>query len=96
MLRYENRTAPQLIKCGQLQGWGYAEGSHILNELSRDDQLKSAITSLVNKSLIEVVKMSGMRGVFMGADKGNEEQLTKRLEIRFILHKNSLRVQKCA
>lgn len=81
VLRYEHRTAPKLIKCGQLQGWGYAEGSHILNELSRDDQLKSAITSLINKSLIEVVKMSGMRGVFMGADKGNEEQLTKRLEM---------------
>lgn len=81
VLRYEHRTAPKLIKCGQLQGWGYAEGSHILNELSRDDQLKSAITSLINKSLIEVVKMAGMRGVFMGADKGNEEQLTKRLEM---------------
>lgn len=81
VLRYEHRTAPQLVKQGQLQGWGYAEGAHILNELSRDDQLKSAITSLVNKSLIEVIKMSGMRGVFMGTDKGNEEQLRKRLEM---------------
>lgn len=81
VLRYEHRSAPQLIKNGQLQGWGYAEGAHILNELSRDDQLKSAITSLVNKSLIEVIKMSGMRGVFMGADKGTEEQLRKRLEM---------------
>lgn len=81
ILRYEHRTAPNLIKNGQLQGWGYAEGSHILNELSRDDQLKSAITSLVNKSLIEIIKMAGMRGVFMGADKGNEEQLKKRLEM---------------
>lgn len=81
VLRYEHRWAPRLIKCGQLQGWGYAEGSHIINELSRDDQLKASITSLINKSLIEVVKMAGMRGVFMGADKGNEEQLTKRLEM---------------
>ena len=81
VLRYEHRVAPPLIKNGQLQGWGYAEGAHILNELSRDDQLKSAITSLVNKSLIEVIKMSGMRGVFMGSDKGNEEQLRKRLEM---------------
>ena len=81
VLRYEHRTAPQLVKTGQLQGWGYAEGAHILNELSRDDQLKSSITSLVNKSLIEVIKMSGMRGVFMGTDKGNEEQLRKRLEM---------------
>ena len=81
VIRYEHRTAPQLVKQGQLQGWGYAEGAHILNELSRDDQLKSSITSLVNKSLIEVIKMSGMRGVFMGTDKGNEEQLRKRLEM---------------
>ena len=81
ILRYEHRVAPKLIKNGQLQGWGYAEGSHILNELSRDDQLKAAIQTLVNKSLIEVIKMSGMRGVFMGTDQANEEQLRKRLEM---------------
>lgn len=81
ILRYEHRIAPKLIKNGQLQGWGYAEGSHIIRELMRDDQLKSSVTSLVNKSLIEVIKMAGMRGVFMGTDKGNEEQLTKRLEM---------------
>ena len=81
VLRYEHRTAPKLVKNGMLQGWGYAEGSHILNELSRDDKLKSSISSLVDKSLIEVIKMAGMRGVFMGADKDNEEQLRKRLEM---------------
>lgn len=81
VLRYEHRTAPRLIKNGQLQGWGYAEGSHIINELARDDQLKTSIASLVNKSLIEVIHMAGMRGVFMGTDKGNEAQLQKRLEM---------------
>lgn len=81
VLRYEHRTAPKLIKTGWLQGWGYAEGSHILNEIARDDQFKAAIQSLVNKALIEVIKMSGMRGVFMGADADNEEQLMKRLEM---------------
>lgn len=81
ILRFENRNAPKLVKCGQLQGWGYAEGSHIFNELMRDDKLKTSIQSLINKSLIEVIKMSGMRGVFMGADKDNEAQLTKRLEM---------------
>lgn len=81
VLRYEHRTAPKLIKNGQLQGWGYAEGSHIINELSRDDKLKASIQSLIDKSLIEVIKMSGMRGIFMGADKENQEQLTKRLEM---------------
>lgn len=81
ILRYEHRTAPKLVKNGQLQGWGYAEGCHVINELSRDDKLKSAITSLINKALIEVIKMSGMRGVFMGADSDNEQQLRKRLEM---------------
>lgn len=81
IIRYEHRVAPKLIKTGQLQGWGYAEGAHIINELARDDKLKSSIQSLINKSLIEVIQMDGMKGVFMGADKENEEQLTKRLEM---------------
>lgn len=81
VLRYEHRTAPKLVKNGQLQGWGYAEGAHILNELSRDDQLKASIQSLINKALIEVIKMSGMRGVFMGQDTESENQLRKRLEM---------------
>lgn len=81
ILRYEHRKAPRLIKNGMLQGWGYAEGCHIIQELIRDDQLKSATLSLVNKSLIEVIKMSGMRGLFMGTDSKNAEQLNKRLEM---------------
>lgn len=81
ILRYEHRVAPKLVKMGMLQGWGYAEGSHILNELTRDDKLKASVQSLVDKSLIEVIKMSGMRGVFMGADSDNEVQLRKRLEM---------------
>lgn len=81
VIRYEHRFAPKFVKQGMLQGWGYSEGSHILNELSRDEKLKSSIQSLVDKSLIEVIKMSGMRGIFMGADEQNETQLTKRLEM---------------
>ena len=81
ILRFEGRTAPKLLKNGALMGWGYAEGCHILNELARDDQLKASITSLVNKALIEIIKMPGMRGIFLGADKDNEKQITKRLEM---------------
>lgn len=81
VIRYEHRIAPKLVKNGMLQGWGYSEGSHILNELARDEKLKNSIQSLIDKALIEVIKMSGMRGVFMGADKENEQQLTKRLEM---------------
>lgn len=81
ILRYEHRTAPKLIKVGQLQGWGYAEGAHIIGELNRDEKLKNSIQSLIDKSLIEIIKMSGMRGVFMGADQASEDQLRKRLEM---------------
>ena len=81
ILRYEGRTAPKFLKNGALQGWGYAEGTHIINELARDDQLKASITSLINKALIEVIKMPGMRGIFLGADKDNERQIQKRLEM---------------
>lgn len=81
VLRYEHRTAPKLIKNGLLQGWGYSEGSHILGELMRDDKLKNSIQSLIDKALIEVIKMAGMRGIFLGADQENEDQLRKRLEM---------------
>lgn len=81
VLRYEHRTAPQFIKRGMLQGWGYAEGAHIINELARDEKLKSSIQSLINKSLIEVIQMDGMRGIFMGASEENQAQLRKRLEM---------------
>lgn len=81
VLRYEHRSAPPFVKRGMLQGWGYAEGAHIVNELARDEKLKGSIQSLINKSLIEVIKMDGMRGIFMGQDKENQEQLKKRLEM---------------
>lgn len=81
VLRYEHRTPPKLVKLGMLQGWGYAEGAHIINELLRDDQIKSSVTSLINKALIEVVKMSGMRGIFMGTDEQSQQQAARRLEM---------------
>lgn len=81
IVRYEHLNAPQLIEKGQLMGWGYAEGAHILNELMRDEELKGAIQSLVNKSLIEVIKMDGMRGLFMGSDDESVKQLQQRLEM---------------
>lgn len=81
ILRFENRTAPNMIKTGMLQGWGYAEGQHIIHELNRDEKLKSSIQSLIDKALIEVIKMQGMTGVFMGAENATDEQLQKRLEM---------------
>lgn len=80
ILRYEHRTAPKRIKNGYLQGWGYSEGAHLFNELRRDDKLKSSIQSLLDKSLIEVVKRSGMRGLFMSTDPVSKKQIEARLE----------------
>lgn len=80
ILRYEHRTAPKRIKNGYLQGWGYSEGAHLFNELMRDDKLKSSVQSLIDKSLIEVVKMSGMRGLFMSTDPVSKKQIQARLE----------------
>lgn len=79
VVRYEHRTAPQLVKAGLLQGWGYCEGSHIINELRRDEKFKTTIQSLMNKALIEVIKMPGMKGIYLGADDANSEQLQNRL-----------------
>ena len=91
ILRYEHRTAPKFIKNGLLQGWGYAEGAHIVNEIMRDDKLKSTIQSLLDKSLIEVIQMAGMRGIFMGGDLNTNDQLKKRLEsIQWARNFNSL------
>lgn len=80
VLRYEHRKAPRFIR-PMLSGWGYAEGSHIFNELKRFDKLNSSITSLIDKSLIEVIKMKGMRGLFMGTDPKTMEQIEKRLKM---------------
>lgn len=81
VLRYEHRVAPNLLRNGELSGWGFPEGVHLVNELMRDEKLKNSISSLIDKSLIEIIKMPGMRGVFMGSDQDNERQLTQRLEM---------------
>lgn len=81
ILRYEHRSAPKFVKNGVLQGWGYAEGSHLLNELMRDDKLKASIQSLIDKSLIEIIKMAGMKGLFMSNDPNAKAQIEKRLQM---------------
>lgn len=81
ILRFENRQAPNFIKTGMLQGWGYAEGQHLIRELNRDEKLKDSIQSLLDKALIEIIKMPGMTGVYMGAEDGNKKLLEARLNM---------------
>ena len=91
VLRYENRTAPNFIKTGYLNGWGYSEGSHIIRELERDDKLKASIQTLTDKALIEVFKMKGLKGIYMGVDARTQAQLDKRLSaVQYARNVNSL------
>lgn len=91
LLRYENRTAPNFIKTGYLNGWGYSEGAHIFRELERDDKLKCSIQSLVDKALIEVFKMKGLKGVYAGLDQKIRDQLDKRVTaVQYARNNNSL------
>ena len=50
----------------QLTGWDMPEGQHLFTELQRDETTRGSAVSLVTKSLLEVVKMAGMKGIFSG------------------------------
>lgn len=65
VLRCGNR-APVKFTQYQLAGWDLPEGQHLLEELTRDETTRASIASLVSKSLIEIVKMPGIRGLFSG------------------------------
>ena len=65
VLRCGNRTPTQFTKF-QLSGWDLPEGQHLIEELTRDETTRASVASLVAKSLIEVVKMPGIRGLFSG------------------------------
>lgn len=80
-MRFVLREAPKIIK-DLLSGWGYSSLAHIYTELMKDQQLKHSIVSLINKSLLEVVQMSGMKGLFSAlADPDSQAQIEARLEM---------------
>jgi phage-related protein (TIGR01555 family) len=65
VLRCGNR-APVKFTQYQLAGWDLPEGQHIIGELARDETTRASIASLISKSLVEVIKMPGIRGLFSG------------------------------
>lgn len=65
VLRCGNRAPTQFTKY-QLSGWDLPEGQHLVEELTRDETTRASIASLISKSLIEIVKMPGIRGLFSG------------------------------
>ena len=81
VMRFVLREAPKIIK-DLLSGWGYSSLAHIYTELMKDQQLKHSIVSLVNKSLLEVVQMSGMKGLFSAlSDPDSQAEIEARLEM---------------
>jgi phage-related protein (TIGR01555 family) len=81
VIRFVLREAPKIVK-DLLSGWGYSTLAHTYSELMKDQQLKYSVVSLINKSLLEVVQMSGMKGLFSAlSDPDSQAQLEARLEM---------------
>lgn len=73
VLRFTNRRSPRLIQ-QMLQGWGISELEHIYQELLNHDNTKANTAALVSKALLEIVQLSGMRGIMSGLSMGNTQQ----------------------
>ena len=52
-------------------GWGLSELEHIFQDLLAHETTKNAINSLLDKSLLEIVKVRGMRSLMSGLAGGN-------------------------
>jgi len=72
VLRYTNRKSPRIIE-QQLQGWGISELEHVLQDLMNHENTKNSIASLLNKALLEIVKLDGMRNTMSGLSAGNAQ-----------------------
>lgn len=72
VLRFTNRKSPRIIE-QQLQGWGISELEHVLQDLMNHENTKNAIASLLNKALLEIVKLDGMRNTMSGLSAGNAQ-----------------------
>jgi len=72
VLRFTNRRSPRLTQ-QMLQGWGISELEHILQDLMNHENTKNSIASLLNKALLEIVKLEGMRTTMSGLSSGNPQ-----------------------
>lgn len=70
ILRHTNRRTVKMLEV-RLQGWGISELEHIYQTLLAHDTTNSASVSLVSKALLEIVKVSGMRGMMSGLSMGS-------------------------
>ena len=73
VLRWVGRKSTRLINT-LLSGWGISELEHIYQDLMIHENAKNASGSLIDKTLLEIVKISGLRGVMQGLGLGSEAQ----------------------
>ena len=72
VLRFVNRRSPQVIS-QLMQGWGISELEHMLQDLMNYENIKNSISGLLNKALLEIVKLEGMRNTMSGLSAGNAQ-----------------------
>ena len=72
VLRFVNRRSPRIVQ-QMLQGWGISELEHILQDLMNHENTKNSIASLLNKALLEIIKLEGMRNTMSGLASGNPQ-----------------------
>lgn len=73
VIRWVNRKSSKMLE-SMLMGWGLSELEHIYQDLLAHETTKNAINSLLDKSLLEIVKVRGMRSLMSGLAGGNAEQ----------------------
>lgn len=70
VLRWVNKRSPRYIE-SRLLGWGISELEAALQDLMNYSNVKNSSASLVNKALVEIIKLQGLRGVMTGLAGGN-------------------------
>ena len=73
VLRFENRRSCKLIN-QRLNGWGLSELEHIYQDLMTHENAKGSTASLIQKALLEIIKVGGMRGMMQGMMLGSSAQ----------------------
>lgn len=70
-LRWINKRSVRLVEV-QLMGWGVSEVEAVLQDLMNYADVKNSSSSLVNKALVEIIKLQGLRAVMTGLAGGNQ------------------------
>lgn len=73
VLRWVNRRSVRLINT-LLLGWGISELEHLYQDLMTYENAKGTGGALLDKALLEIVKIEGLRGIMQGLGLGSIAQ----------------------